>query len=108
MNLPRHLALALLNRCDGDEIWSIDHCHSVRVPSPWIEELADVFESGFQHDSQTIYVGDQQTNQYHGIRDVDLAMKLAESLGLDAQDVTRTAITRRAMVRAIKETVMEG
>ncbi|QDT13511.1 hypothetical protein [Planctomycetes bacterium K23_9] len=106
-------ALALLSECDGDEIWSIEHCRSVRVPEAWIEELADAFESGFQNDSQTIYVPTDshklaQTNQYQGIRDVDLAMKLAESLGVDAQRVTQTAINRRSVVRTIKEAVEEG
>ncbi|MGB7346583.1 MAG: hypothetical protein WBD20_20345 [Pirellulaceae bacterium] len=108
MNVPRHLALALLSQCDGDEIWSVQHCRSARVPQAWIDELSDAYESGFQNDQQTIYVENRQTNQYHGIRDVDLALKIAESLGLDANEVTRTALSRRALVRAIKDAVEEG
>ena len=108
MKLPRHQALALLTQCDGDEIWSLDHCRRVRVPEAWIAELADAYESGFQNDAQTIYVENRQTNQYHGIRDVDLAMKLADSLGLDAKSVTQMTASRRSVVQAIKDAVEEG
>ena len=105
--LPRHRALALLSECNGDEIWSEKHCRDKNVPDDWIEELKDAFESGYQSDSQTIYVDDQGVNQYHGVRDVDLAMKLGECLGIDVRHATSMAISRRAVVNAIKEALLE-
>ncbi len=62
--------------------WSLEHCRLRQVPEEWIDELSDCFESGFEHDLQTIYVGERVTNQYRGIRDVDLAQKLGRQLGL--------------------------
>lgn len=108
MRLPRHRALALLSECTGDDIWSVNHCRERGVPERWIEELSDAFESSFRTDSQTIYVENEPTNQYHGVRDVDLAIRLAESMGLDVDRVTATALGRRGIVQAIKEAVMDG
>jgi hypothetical protein len=104
----RHRALALLSQCSGDEIWSVPTCRQAGVPEAWIERLADRYESGFRSDSQTIYVDDSLTNQYHGVRDVDLAIELGRCLGLDVDRVTASAISRRAVVTAIKEAVMDG
>ncbi len=106
--LPRDLALALLNECTGDELWSAEHCRQLGVPESWFEELADVFESGFTTESQTIFIGQQTTNQFFGIRDVDLAIKLAHAMGLDVDRVTAAALGRRGIVSAIKEAVMDG
>jgi hypothetical protein len=106
--LPRQRALALLAECTGDDIWSAEHCRQRGIPESWIEKLADVYESGFRTDSQTIYVADQPTNQYHGVRDVDLAVQLAQSMGLDVDRITATVLGRRRIVRAIKEAVMDG
>ncbi len=92
----------------GNEIWSAGHCRDAGVPEVWFEELADVFESGFQTDSQTIYVGNDVTNQYHGVRDLDLAIQVARSMGLDVDRVTATALGRLAVVQAIKDAVMDG
>lgn len=108
MELPRHRALALLAQCDGDEIWSVEHCQSVGVPQRWIDELADAYESNLQQDSQTIYVESGVTNQYHGVRDVDLAIEIARSMGLDVDRVTALALGRRGIVQAIKDAVMDG
>ena len=108
MKLPRHRALALLAECTGDDLWSVEHCRQRGVPEKWIEELADAYESGYRCDSQTIYVEDRPTNQYHGIRDVDLAVRVAQSMGLDVDRVTATALGRRGMVQAIKQAVMDG
>ena len=108
LRLPRHRALALLTLCQGDEIWSIEYCRQHQVPDGWIEALADNFESGFQDDRQTIYVDDQVTNQYRGIRAVDLALRLGQSLGLDVDQVTATALNRHAIVRAIQDAVEDG
>ena len=107
MSVSRDRALVLLTECTGDDIWSIEHCRARRVPESWIAELSDAFESGFQNDRQTIYVGEKQVNQYHGIRDVDLAIKLAGVLGIDIDRITATAISRQAIVREIKEAMME-
>jgi hypothetical protein len=108
MTIPRHRALALLSRCRGDEIWSLQHCREQGVPEDWIDELADAFESGFRADDQTIYVGATPTNQYHGVRDLDLALKLGQSLGLRVDHVTSTSFGRRAMVEAIKQALFDG
>lgn len=106
--LPRHRALALLSKCSGDEIWNVETCRQAGVPESWIEELCDNFESGFRTDSQTIYVENQVTNQYRGIRDVDLALRVARSMGLDVDRVTASALGRLGIVTAIKEAVMDG
>ena len=108
MKIPRHRALAILSKCVGNEIWSAGHCRDAGVPEVWFEELSDVFESGFQADSQTIYIGNDVTNQYHGVRDLDLAIQIARSMGLDVDRVTATALGRLAVVQAIKDAVMDG
>lgn len=108
MKIARHRALALLSKCRGDEIWSVEHCREVGVPALWIEQCKDSYESGFQHDRQTIYVADRVTNQYHGVRDFDLAIQIARSIGLDVDRVVSTALGPRAAVQAIKEAVMDG
>lgn len=105
--ISRDRALALLSECTGDEIWSLEYCQLRRVPPAWIDQLSDAYESGFNSDSQTIYHQQHVTNQYHGIRDVDLAVKLGEALGVDVPRATDTALGRAAIVRAIKEAVMD-
>ena len=100
--------LAILTECTGDDLWSVEHCRQRHVPESWIEELADAFESGFRTDSQTIYQGDWVTNQYHGVRDVDLAMRAAQSMGMNVDRVTAGALSRRGVVQAIKQAIMEG
>ncbi len=107
MSFGRLNALMILSECSGDDIWSPEHCRLRRVPSAWIEELTDNFESGFEQDAQTIYVGDRATNQYRGVRDVDLAIKAAEFLGLDIQSLIAQAATRRHLVRLIHEAIEE-
>ena len=107
MPLSRMKALALLGQCQGDEIWSVAVCRQAGVPSDWIEELAEAFESGFRSDSQTIYYEGQVVNQYHGISDRDLAYKLAEFLGVDTAGATVGALGRVAEVTALKEAVDE-
>ena len=106
-SIPRHRALALLTECTGNDIWSVEHCRLRRVPEAWIQELSDAFESGYEGDRQTIYLDDRQVNQYHGIRDVDLAMKLGQSLGVDVSAVTAMVTSRIAVVSAIKDALME-
>ena len=105
--LNRLKALNLLSECTGDDIWSIEHCQLRGVPSVWIEELADCFESGFQNDSQTIYVEDMLVNQYQGIRGVDLAIRLADYLGIDTHMMRDQCLTRAGLVLAIQQAAEE-
>jgi len=107
-SLPRHRLLSLLAECTGDDIWSITHCRARRVPEAWIEDLADAYESGFDSSSQTIYTDDGMTNQYHGIRDVDLAIRLAESLGINVAPSAIARLGRARLVHEIKEAVSGG
>lgn len=101
-------AKMLLEKCVGDEIWSVELCQNEGIPTHWIEELSDTFESGFNSDQETIYVQGSVTNQYRGCRDLDLAFKLGEYLGIDSQFVTSTSFSPLAKVQAIKEAVEEG
>ena len=97
----------LLSECRGDEIWSPQTCREQGVPASWIEDLADGFESGFKSDRETIYEAGKVTNQYHGVRDLDLAHKLAEFLGVDSARVTELCLSREEEVRALQEAVDE-
>lgn len=105
--LSRLKARMLLSECRGDEIWAPQTCREKGVPDAWIEELGDTFESGFKTDRETIYTDDGLTNQYHGVRDLHLAYKLAEFLGVDSVRVTELALGREAEVRALQEAVDE-
>jgi hypothetical protein len=107
LGFDRLRALMLLAECTGDDIWSLEHCRIRGVPQSWMDELQDCFESGFQQDSQTIYVGRRLTNQYQGVRDVDLAMRLGEYLGIDVPRLQASAATRADLVRRIREAVEE-
>ncbi len=106
--LNRLTALMLLGECTGDDIWSIPHCQQRRVPAAWIEALADCFESGFVRDDQTIYVDHTVVNQYQGIRDIDLAIRLADYLGIDVEPLQACTASRAALVRAIQEAAEEA
>ena len=110
--LNRLTALNLLSECTGDEIWSLDLCQQRGIPAAWIEELADCFESDFSIDSQTIYeqTGNRvgRTNQYEGVRDVDLAMKLGSYLDLDVTSLQASSLSRADLVRRIQEEIEEG
>ena len=108
MSIPRHRALALLNLCVGDEIWNEETCHRSGIPPNWFNELSDAIESGYKTDTETIYVDNRATNQYHGVRDLDLAIRIGKVLGVDVERATQTAIGRRAMVQAIKNAVFDG
>lgn len=106
--LGRLKAIQLLDECTGDDIWSIEHCQLRGIPEAWVDELVDSFESGFDHDLQTIYVDDRVTNQYRGVRDVDLAIKLGETLGIDVAPLQASSPSRAHLVRTIQELVEEG
>ncbi len=105
--LGRLKALTLLSECTGDDLWSVAHCRLRGVPEAWIDELTDCFESGFQNAGQTIFVDDSVINQYHGIRDVDLAIKLGEFLGVDVSALNAVAATRARLVAAIRHAIEE-
>jgi hypothetical protein len=105
--LPRDRALALLAECEGDGIWSVPYCRRRGVPEPWIASLADAYESGFQSDLQTIYYEGRPINQYHGVRDFDLAQQLGRLLGIDVDGLSQASLSRAALVQAIKESVLE-
>lgn len=92
----------ILLKCTGEEIWDLQTCRNEGVPESWIEELRDCFESGFDRDSNSIYVADRLVNQYDGVHDLDLAFKLADYLGIDARPLTEHIAGRRAKVEAIK------
>ncbi|MFK7736700.1 MAG: hypothetical protein AB8B50_11755 [Pirellulaceae bacterium] len=102
------LALQLLAECTGDDIWSLEYCRARKVPELWIDELSDCYESSFEDDRQTIYVERQRTNQYEGIRDVDLALKLGEFLGVETSELSELSLSRVDLVRSIQEAAEEG
>ncbi|WP_372894833.1 hypothetical protein [Stieleria sp.] len=106
--VPRHRLLSLLAECTGDDIWSVEHCRARRIPESWIQQLSDAYESGFQSDHQTIYTEAGVTNQYHGVRDVDLASRLAESMGIHVDANALARLGRARLVQAIKDAVMNG
>jgi len=106
--LQRHIALDLLDECTGRDIWPVEHCRTRGVPEDWIDELADALESSFRADRDTIYVDGSPTNQFHGVRDVDLAIRLGKELGIDVHRATSLAISRPGIVQAIKQAVEEG
>jgi hypothetical protein len=107
VSLTRLKALTLLSECTGDDIWSVDHCRLRHVPESWIEELANCFESGFQDEGHTIFVGRTTVSQYYGLRDVDLAIKLGEFLGVEVTSLVSSAATRSRLVIAIRQAIEE-
>lgn len=98
----------LLDECRGDEIWPLELCRAKQLPDTWIEELSDCFESGFRADRETIYFEDRVVNQFHGLRDVDIAYRLAGFLGVDVHLTTVGALGPVAEVKALKEAVQES
>lgn len=98
----------LLDECTGETIWPVDHCRQAGLPEPWIAELSDAFESNPAIDRDTIYLNDSPVNQFHGIRDVDLAIKLGQKLNIDVEALRAVSLSREDLVRRIKEAVEEG
>lgn len=97
-----------LAECTGETIWSVDYAKSRRVPESWIRDMADAFESGFNDDRQTIYLGDKIVGQYHGIRDVDLARRIASEIGLNIAEIESRSISRSHLVQNINAAIEEG
>ena len=102
--LKAHMLLA---ECTGRDIWSVATCRAKGVPEAWIAELAQAFESGFNHDRETIYYEDRVTNQFHGVHDLQLARKLAAVLGVNVDRVKGMSPSNTAEVRALQEEAEE-
>lgn len=107
-NLPRHKLLDLISECTGETIWPVDHCRERGLPPDWIEGLADAFESDLGRDRDTIYFHERPTNQFHGVRDVDLAKVIAGQLQLPVQQIEEASFSRSDFVRRIHEAIEEG
>jgi len=105
--MDRIRARLLLEECTGDDLWSLEYCRQQRIPEAWIEEMGDCFESGFRSDRETIYYQERMVGQYEGVRDVDLACRLARFLGIDPDPLKQQAWDRRDLVRRLKEAVDE-
>ena len=101
-------AQILLEECTGDDIWSVELCQQKGIPETWIQELTDAYESGFNSDSETIYYGERIVNQFEGVRDVDLAIRLADFLGVATDQILASSLSRAVVVSALKEAVEEG
>lgn len=117
--LPRHRALAILLECNGDHIWSVEHCRRRGLPEDWIDRFADAHESGFRSDNETIYVDgpassdgaiqDQHvTNQYYGVHDLSLAMQIGRTFNVDVDSIANQTPGRQRVVEAIKRVIEEG
>ncbi len=106
--LTRPQALAMLNLCDGEEIWSLDYCRQHRVPDAWISELQDAFESNPSLDRDAIYVAGRRVNQFEGVRAVDIAIKLAGELRVPLGSAALQLGDRSEIVRAVREAIEEG
>jgi hypothetical protein len=105
--LNRHKLLLWLSECTGDDIWSIQHCQQRGVPADWVTELRDVYESGFQSPSQMIYFAEKLVNQFEGVRDVDLACRIAAALGMNVAKIVSSSVSRSDCVNKIKESLEE-
>lgn len=102
MRLNSASAQLLLLNCVGDQIWDEQTCLKHGIPQNWFDELVDNYESGFDHDRNTIYVNENVVNQYRGVSDLQIAYKLAEFLEIDWKLATAAVVGRRAQVAAIK------
>ena len=105
-------AYALLDQCDGDDVWSVELCRRRGVPQEWIDRLADAYESDPSRPDQTLHVDDgqgswQAANQYHGVRDVDVARAVADELGVPRDELETCGRSRRGIVRAIRVAIEE-
>lgn len=101
-------ALQILEECTGDDIWPADYCRQRGVPQGWIDELRDCYESGFESDAHTIYTRDKIVNQFEGVRDVDLAVRICNYLGVDVERLLEQSLSRSHFVQLVKEAAEEG
>ncbi|MEZ6118876.1 MAG: hypothetical protein R3C28_20225 [Pirellulaceae bacterium] len=107
MRLDRLKARMLLDECTGDDLWPVDLCRQKGIPEDWIDELADAYESGFKTDRETIYYQQQPVNQFHGLLDYHIAVRLAEFLGVRTDLILDRHGTRSATVFALKQAADE-
>ncbi len=108
LDVNRSQALKLLSECTGDDIWSIEYCRKSQIPSEWIDELRDAYESGFQAQKQMIFYRNEIVNQFDGVRDVDLACKIGQLLGADVSRIVQYQSSRAGVVRGIREAIEDG
>lgn len=102
------LALSILAECTGETIWTVDYAAARGVPPDWIDALSDAFESGFDDDRDTIYVGPRAVGQFHGIRDIDLCRRIAQLMHVDLDRIEAQSMSRRDLYRRIVEAIEEG
>ena len=69
--------------------------------------MADAFESNPADDRDTIYLGGRPVGQFHGVRDVDLARRIAAELGLNVSSIESQSLSRRHLVQNIHEALEE-
>ena len=100
-------AISVLMECTGRDIWSIETCVQKRIPEDWINELKDCFESGFLYDQQKIFHKNELINQFEGVFDRDLAIKIAQFLGVHVDNAIATALSPAQEVAALKEAIIE-
>lgn len=106
--MNRSHALMLLSECTGDDIWSIEYCRQRLVPEAWIKQLRDAYESGFDSNDARIFYREKLVSQFAGVRDVDLACKLGQFLGLEIDRIVSSQYSRSGVVRAIREAMEES
>jgi hypothetical protein len=104
----RLLAEKILLECTGNEIWSYDTCRQSGIPEAWIEELQEAYESGFAGENQMIFYQGRLVNQFEGCRDLDLALKLAEYLGIDTTEIRQRPLSPQMVVTRLKEELEEN
>lgn len=106
--MNRSNLLNWLAECTGDDVWSIDYCKKSGIPESWIRDLSEIYESGFKTSNEVLYHEGKRIHQYKGIRDSDLAMRIALQLGYPVDAIERAALSHSDLVRRIKEAVEEG
>jgi hypothetical protein len=72
------------------------------------DELRNGYESGFADPTQTIYYDGRVVNQFEGVLAVDIAVRVAATLGVDMTRIAGHHLSREGIVRAIREQVEEG
>jgi hypothetical protein len=105
--MDRTWMLNLLTECTGDDIWPLDYCRQRRIPENWIDELRDAYETGFDSPTNMIFFRGEIVNQFEGIRDVDIASKIAANWPLPIGKLAETAWSRADLVNKIKEAIEE-
>lgn len=105
--MNRSNLLNWLAECTGDDVWSIDYCRQAGIPDTWISELSEIYESGFKSPGEILYRHGNRIHQYRGVRDSDLAKRIAQQLGLRVDPIEQASLSHSDLVRRIKEAVEE-